>query len=104
MKTSPDLPACTLEGGRLAIEQRVADWQKLLRHASDRRPIDGGLALRFDHDPELAAGLARLAAAEHQCCGFFDFTISVNGDGLRLDVRAPADAQEAVTDLFGAAS
>ena len=104
MNTSPDLLACTLDGGRAAIEQRIADWQGLLSHATDRQPIDGGVALRFGDDPELAAGLARLAAAEYQCCGFFDFTLSINSDGLRLAVRAPAEAQEAVTDLFGAAS
>lgn len=104
MENPPTLLACTLDGGPEAIQQRVADWQHVLRHASDRQPIDGGVALRFAPDGELAAALAQLAVAEQGCCGFFSFALHVDSAGVRFEVRAPAAAQEAVTELFGAAS
>jgi DNA-binding transcriptional MerR regulator len=100
LTTGPPV-ACTLDAG--AMQDRIGDWQTLLARGTGRTPIPGGWAIRFDTDPELAADLARLATAEQACCGFFDFTISVTGDGLRLEVRAPAAAGDLLATVFGPA-
>lgn len=99
---SAGLDACNLE--RNALPARLDDWARLTAATSGRSAIDGGIALDFDHDPSLAADLAHLAAEENQCCSFFDFTIGVNASGLRLEVRAPALARDALYTVFGAAS
>ena len=46
--------------------------------------------------------LTRLMHAEQGCCRFFGFALTIDADGVGLEVRAPADAQDVVTSLFGA--
>jgi DNA-binding transcriptional MerR regulator len=94
-----ELVGCTLDAGRM--KGRVEDWQALLSRAVGREPIPGGTALVFDHDAGLTVELARLAAAEHGCCSFFDFTLALTGEGLRLEVRGPAEAHEVIAAIFG---
>ncbi len=94
-------PACTLHSAE-AIRQRIAEWRGVLDHAADRQPIDGGMALRFAPDGEVAAALGRLAVAEQGCCGFFSFDLHVDGDGVRFEVRAPEAAQEELAEIFAA--
>jgi DNA-binding transcriptional MerR regulator len=93
--------ACTLDRG--AMRGRIEDWQAVLARATGREPIPGGAALTFGHDADLTAELARLAAAEHACCGFFDFSIAVTGAGVRFEVRAPVEAQDVLASVFGPA-
>ncbi|CAN7556215.1 MerR family transcriptional regulator [Pseudarthrobacter oxydans] len=96
-------PACTLE--RNALPGRLNEWAALTANATSRSNLgDDGIALDFDHNPGLAADLAQLAAEEYECCSFFDFTISVNAAGLRLEVRAPDHARDALQSVFGTAA
>ncbi|WP_257232344.1 hypothetical protein [Streptomyces sp. Rer75] len=60
--------------------------------------------MTFPNTPELAAELASLAAAEQDCCAFFDFTLHLTPASLALTVRAPEVAGPLLADLFGAAS
>ncbi|WP_421741368.1 MerR family transcriptional regulator [Cellulomonas sp.] len=92
--------ACTLQPD--AVPDRVADWQDLVARAIDRRPIDGGVSLMFAPDADLAGQIARLAAAEQQCCTFFGFTVHLTTGQVGLDVQAPADAADVVAAMFGA--
>jgi DNA-binding transcriptional MerR regulator len=91
--------ACTLDAGQLG--GRLSDWQAVLLRARGRGPISGGVAIAFDHDVEVTAELARLAAAEHACCTFFDFTLAVTGEGVRFEIRAPEAARDIVAAVFG---
>jgi DNA-binding transcriptional MerR regulator len=91
--------ACALDAGQ--VGERVTDWQAVLRRARGRGSIPGGVVISYDHDPEVTLELARLAAAEHACCGFFDFTLAVTADGVRFEVRAPAEAHDVVAAIFG---
>ena len=52
----------------------------------------------------MAGQVAELAAAEQQCCAFFDFRLHLAGRLLHLEVRAPADAAELLADLFNPAT
>lgn len=64
-----------------------------------RETIDGGLRI---HLPTLMAGpVAELAAAERDCCAFFDFTLRLVGGGLQLEVHAPTDAAPLLAEVFG---
>ena len=89
--------ACSL--GASELSGRVEDWQALLVHVRGRVPVDGGVRLEFGEEASVA-DVARLVAAEQSCCPFFAFTITVDGRGLALEVRAPAEAGPLVDDLF----
>ena len=91
--------ACTLPSGE--VPDRTDDWQGVLAHVTRRdRTTDGGLRLTLDQDVALDE-VARLAAAEQGCCAFFSFAITVDHRGIALEVRAPEEAGEIVTAVFG---
>ncbi|MFC4951005.1 MerR family transcriptional regulator [Pseudonocardia sp. GCM10023141] len=92
--------ACTLDGAQLG--QRTVQWQRVTRHATGRRDTADGIELTFPATPELAAEVAALAAAEQDCCAFFDFTLHLTPTALELTVRAPDAAEPLLADLFGA--
>ncbi len=94
--------ACTLEA--IAMPDRLAEWQALLDRARARMTTASG-ALRVELDDRAdVADLARLVAAEQQCCAFFSFAITVDGRGIALEVSAPDGAADVVTSLFGASA
>ena len=93
--------ACTLESG--AMPERLADWQRVLSLVRARTQTPDG-RLRVEFDPGIDVGeLARLVAAEQQCCAFFSFALTVDRRGIALEVDAPEDAAEIVSALFGTA-
>jgi MerR family copper efflux transcriptional regulator len=93
--------ACTLEPG--ALSERLAEWASVLDHAAQRIAIDGGVRIELRRDVDLAE-LVRLIGAEQHCCAFFQFALTVDADGVVLEVRAPELAADIVTHLFGGAS
>lgn len=93
--------ACALTADQ--VPDRIADWQHLLDHVTSRDAIDGGIRLTLAGDSPLDE-LVRLAVAEQGCCAFFSFAITIDHRGTALEVRAPADAGELVTAVFGVAS
>jgi DNA-binding transcriptional MerR regulator len=91
----PAAIACSLSAG--ALGERTDAWRRLTAGADVRR-VTGGLRLTV---PAARAGeLAALAAAEQQCCPFFDFRLHLAGPVLHLEVRAPAEAAPFLSDLF----
>jgi DNA-binding transcriptional MerR regulator len=91
--------ACTLAAKDMG--QRMSDWQDLLALVTGRTTLDGGVRLTFAPATPLDR-IAALAAAEQDCCNFFRFALTVDERGTGLEVRAPADAQDLVTAVFGA--
>ena len=73
------------------------------RRTTRRTAIDGGLRIEFGPDVDLG-DLGRLIGAEQHCCAFFQFTLTVDADGIVLEVRAPELAADMITDLFGTAA
>jgi len=93
--------ACTLAAG--SMKGRVEDWQALLSHVERREPIEGGIRSVFATSVTVE-DLIGLVAAEQDCCQFFRFAITVDTRGIALEVRAPSDAHDIVTSLFGASA
>jgi MerR family transcriptional regulator, copper efflux regulator len=93
--------ACTLGAGEMA--GRVEAWQALLQGVRARLPLEDGVRLEFGPNTDVTE-IARLAAAEQDCCRFFGFALVIDSRGLALEVHAPADAADVVTALFGAAA
>jgi hypothetical protein len=95
--TAPEPPiACTLTSGAQA--DRVEEWRQLLCQADAREQVDGGLAFRFSAG--MAGRVAELAAAEQQCCTFFEFTLHLAAGELRFEVQAPEGAAPLLADMF----
>lgn len=95
----PEAIACTLDASGQA--DRVGQWQRLLAQARGRQSAEGGLTLRFP--ARLAGPVAELAAAEQECCPFFEFTLHLTAGESRLEVRAPEAAALLLADVFGGA-
>jgi DNA-binding transcriptional MerR regulator len=94
--------ACTLQTD--AMPERIEHWQAMLRQVRRRVTTpDGRLRVEFVGDVDLG-DLARLVAAEQQCCSFFAFTLTIDGRGIALEIGAPEDATEIVSAVFGTAS
>jgi DNA-binding transcriptional MerR regulator len=96
--------ACDLaaDGGDAA--GRISVWQQVLTRVGRRDPLPdtaNGLALCFPLEADLAATLARLAAAEYRCCSFGSYTIVIDHTGLRLEVRMPGDAAGMLAAVLG---
>jgi DNA-binding transcriptional MerR regulator len=94
-----DVPvACTLSSG--AMPDRLAEWKAVLAGVSRRVPLGAsGVRLEFGHVDVVE--LARLVAAEQNCCSFFSFAVTVDSRGVGLHVTAPAAAEGILADLFG---
>lgn len=90
--------ACTLESH--SMRGRLDDWQALLTHVVVREQLDDGVRVTFGPATPLD-DLIRLTAAEHDCCQFFGFAITVDGRGVALEVRSPPEAVDVVHALFG---
>ena len=100
--TDAPVIACSLDAG--SVPDRISDWQALAARAVSRGPITGGVSLQFVASPDLVAEVARLAAAEQDCCTFFTFTVQLTTDRVRLDVQAPDEAADVVAAMFGTAA
>ncbi|MEV4877936.1 MerR family transcriptional regulator [Streptomyces cyaneofuscatus] len=87
--------ACSLTGE--GLHERTAQWREAVDGAT-RAPLPEGLRLTLP--VSRAARVAELAAAEQECCPFFDFRLHLDGPRLHLDVRAPADGRALLDDLF----
>lgn len=87
--------ACSLTSD--AIGERAEQWQQLIRGAEYEEIPDGRrLTLPVKH----AGAVAGLAAAEQQCCPFFDFRLRLDGSVLYLEVRAPAEGAALLGGMF----
>jgi hypothetical protein len=96
--------ACDLAADDGDASNRIGTWQQVLTRVQRRDALDDtptGLALRFPLDGDLAATLARLAAAEYRCCSFGSYTIVIDDTGLRLEVRMPEDATGMLAAVVG---
>jgi MerR family transcriptional regulator, copper efflux regulator len=87
--------ACSLTGGEM--NDRIMQWRTALDGAT-RHPIPDGMRLTLTADR--LTPLAELAAAEQQCCPFFDFRFHLDGRDLHLEVRAPAEGADMLAALF----
>jgi DNA-binding transcriptional MerR regulator len=96
--------ACDLAADGGDAHDRIDVWQQVFTRVQRRDPLpdtDNGLALRFRLEADLAATLARLAAAEYRCCSFGSYTIVIDHTGLRLEVRMPAEATGMLAAVLG---
>jgi len=96
----PDTPiACTLDATEHS--DRTSAWADLLVHVTARELTGTGMRLALPSDPSLVAQVADLLVREADCCAFFAFALTVEHEGVWLDVAAPPDGIAVVEQLFG---
>lgn len=93
--------ACSLPGDDM--EGRVAEWRSVLAGVTRRQPRPDGVRLELGSGAPLAA-IAQLAEAEHACCPFFGFALTIDRRGTALEVTAPAGGQALLAAVFGVAA
>jgi hypothetical protein len=76
-------------------DQRLRQWRRVLVGAA-RTPLEDGPRLHLPAQADTAE-LARLVATERRCCAFFDLHLS---ERTALEVRAPAQAQNLIAEVF----
>jgi DNA-binding transcriptional MerR regulator len=90
--------SCSLTGPQKAI--RAGQWQGLMTRCTGREQIPDGVLLTFPFTVELAREIAGLAAAELECCAFFEFTVRLSPSAVVVSVRGPRDAQDLLSSMF----
>jgi hypothetical protein len=96
-----DLPvACTLTPADLAA-RRGSLLPGLAASAIGSSPVDGGLAWQFNFEQGLLPAIALVIEAEHRCCPFLRFALTVEpGDGpVTLEVTGPEGTKEFLDGL-----
>ena len=97
-----ELPvACTLTPADLAA-RRGGLLPGLAARATGSAAIEGGRSWRFDSRPGLLADVAAVIEAEHRCCRFLRFALTIEpGDGpVTLEVTGPEGTARFLEDLL----
>ena len=97
-----DLPvACALTPADLAA-RRGGLLPGLAARASASEAIAGGRSWRFPFGAGLLAEIAAVVEAEHRCCPFLRFALTVEpGDGpVTLEVTGPEGTKEFLESLL----
>jgi hypothetical protein len=100
--TMAELPiACTLTPEALRT-RREGLLMDLVRRAVRREDLSDGLRLEFAPSGETLALIARAVEAEHHCCRFLRFGMTVEPDGgpVFLDLTGPAGTRDFISALF----
>lgn len=74
---------------------------ELKREMIDRKELPNGYSFRFKGDEASIDRLVSFVKSERQCCGFFNFNISVTEDYASLELTGPEGAKDFVTDEIG---
>lgn len=98
LRTASQPIACTLQPD--AVPERLERWHALLSTSTGRSRLPDGIRIEFPATTNVG-DVSSLAAAESSCCSFFKFSVTIDSKGVILDARAPQDAQDLVTALFG---
>jgi hypothetical protein len=100
----PDFPiACTLDAAKLA-GRRDALLPGLARYATGVCWRTNGVRLTFEFDAQTLGRIADVIAAEHHCCLFlrFQLTIEPGEEPVTLDISGPGGTMEFLESLLSA--
>lgn len=92
--------ACTADLSKTeAIQAHMDAYRDAFASLTRTDRFAGGFRWHFDARPGLERRLKEIAEREHQCCTFFDFIITTEGNEVVWEVRADENAS-AVLDEF----
>jgi MerR family copper efflux transcriptional regulator len=88
----PPVVACSLSQPDAA--GRISDWRRLLSVAVRSERIGTQARFVFDPSASVSTELARLCAAETECCPFFEFGLDITAGAVVLTIDGPNDAAD----------
>ena len=94
-----EAPSCSLSPD--ALTGRVSEWRALSAHAVRRQVEAGRVVSRYPNRPEIAQWLARLVAAESDCCPFLDFDVHEHDGVIDVELRYPPQFAPMLTAVLG---
>lgn len=89
--------ACTLPSVKRPL--RLAEFDELFSQALNAQTRVSPQLLRWSLKPNAEASVRDLTARETQCCSFFTFTFTSDGDALQLAVGVPRERIEVLDAL-----
>jgi len=96
-----DLESCTLPTVERPL--RLAEFDDLFSALTAQTRLSAAV-LRWSLDSGAEAVARDLAARETQCCSFFTFSFTSDGDAVQVDVRVPAVRSEVLDALAARAA
>jgi hypothetical protein len=96
------LESCTLPTVERPL--RLAEFDDIFSTALTAQTRLSATVLRWSLDFGAEAVARDLAARETQCCSFFTFSLTSDGDTVQVDVRVPAVRSEVLDALAARAA
>ena len=94
--------ACDMTAATDTLEERIAEYRRLIVHAFAGRRRDAlSVTLGFHDEPGVADRVMDLARREAACCPFVDYRIERIADRVTFTITGPADPSvQAMIDEF----
>jgi len=93
--------ACSLDENE--ARRRWHEWSDVLGHRLGVVQSATRMTVRFPPSDALSTKLGELVAAESLCCGFVDWQLDEQSDGLELTVSGDPAGVLAIAESFGVA-
>lgn len=81
------------------VQQGVDSYRAAFARLKSTERFAGGFRWHFQREPGIEARLERLVAAEYDCCRFFQFKLTAQGDEVVWETRAPAHAASVLEEF-----
>lgn len=81
------------------IQRGIDSYRAAFSRLVATEHFEGGFRWRFPREPALQARLEQLIAAEYDCCRFFQFRLTTEGDEVVWETRAPAHAASVLEEF-----
>lgn len=93
-----EAPGCRLSAD--ALPGRVSEWRALAAQALQHRIGGGRVVSAYPNRPDIAQRLARLVAAEKDCCPFLDIDVDHGDAVINVELGYPPQFAATVTGIF----
>jgi hypothetical protein len=94
-----DRIACKLTENDLKTQRER--WMSVCGDAGTGRiETEDGLRLVFANQPGVADELRELVAVENECCGWAQWTVSLEGDNVLMDARSRGEGPAILRQMF----
>jgi len=81
------------------IQRGIDSYRAAFSQLIATEHFEGGFRWRFPREPGLQARLEHLIAAEYDCCRFFQFRLTTQGNEVVWETRAPAHAASVLEEF-----
>jgi hypothetical protein len=92
---------CTVDlNNKKLVQAGIDEYRRAFNHLVSTERITNGFRWHFRNASGLEPRLRELARAEHGCCSFAKFDVTVEGDEIVWETRADASAQSVLEEYM----